>query len=68
MALQIATLRALNKIRDNEWIVKEAQLKRYCHNDVLAMIMAFDLVEYLLQSKDNYFKNFEAYKDLKAKK
>jgi len=68
MALQIATLRALNKIRDNEWTVKEAQLKRYCHNDVLAMIMAFDLVEFLLQSKDNYFKNFEAYKDLKAKK
>ncbi|WP_228846819.1 UU173 family protein [Metamycoplasma hominis] len=68
MALQIATLRALNKIRDNEWTVKEAQLKRYCHNDVLAMIMAFDLVEYLLKSKNIYFKNFETYKDLKAKK
>lgn len=46
---------------------QRSSIKRYCHNDVLAMIMAFDLVEYLLKSKNIYFKNFETYKDLKAK-
>ncbi|WP_373439209.1 UU173 family protein [Metamycoplasma equirhinis] len=66
MALQIATARAFNAIKDREWEQKEIQLKKYCHNDVMAMIMTFDLIQYLLNCKktQEYFKNFIEYKNI----
>ncbi|MGX9358801.1 UU173 family protein [Mycoplasma sp. 2575] len=60
-ALTIATTRALNLIKDNEWNRKIKDLKIYCHNDVMAMLMAAELVKYLLKNKDEYFENFYKY-------
>ncbi|AWX42851.1 Domain of uncharacterised function(DUF2779) [Metamycoplasma cloacale] len=54
MALQIATSRACNAIKDLEWQEYCSKLKLYCHNDVLAMIMAFDLIQYVLEHKNEY--------------
>ncbi|TPR53198.1 UU173 family protein [Metamycoplasma neophronis] len=62
MALQIATSRALGLIRNYEWEDKVKELKRYCHNDVLAMIMVWDLVTYLMQDKEKYFEVFKKYR------
>ncbi|WP_369086003.1 UU173 family protein [Metamycoplasma spumans] len=62
MALQIATARLLGAIKDNEWNSKVEDLKRYCHNDVLAMIMVADLVNYLMKNFDEYKENYDLYK------
>ncbi|MCV3753390.1 DUF2779 domain-containing protein [Mycoplasma enhydrae] len=59
-ALSIATTRALDKIGPNEWESKQKDLKEYCHNDVMAMLMVADLVKYLVKDEQN-FKNFEEY-------
>ncbi|AXE60723.1 DUF2779 domain-containing protein [[Mycoplasma] phocae] len=65
MALQISTARALDVIKDNEWEQEIIALKQYCHNDVLAMIMAFDLVKHIIKSprRREYINNFKTYKD-----
>ncbi|ENY68706.1 Hypothetical protein MAU_5040 [Metamycoplasma auris 15026] len=60
-ALLIATTRALNVIRENEWNKKTIELKKYCHNDVMAMLMTADLIKYLMQNKDEYFNNWNKY-------
>ncbi|PZW01439.1 UU173 family protein [Metamycoplasma auris] len=60
-ALLIATTRALNVIRDNEWNKKIIELKKYCHNDVMAMLMTADLIKYLMKNKDEYFKNWDKF-------
>ncbi|WP_027333946.1 UU173 family protein [Mycoplasma elephantis] len=49
--------RFLGECKDNEWKVIEEDLKEYCHNDVMAMLMAFDLVK--------YFYNKEKQKNIK---
>ncbi|AWX69167.1 UU173 family protein [[Mycoplasma] anseris] len=58
MALALATSRAANAIKDQEWETKTKELKKYCHNDVLAMIMAFDLVKYILANKEQFDQEF----------
>ncbi|QJG66132.1 DUF2779 domain-containing protein [Mycoplasma phocoeninasale] len=65
MALQISTARALDVIKDNEWEQEIIALKKYCHNDVLAMIMAFDLAQHIIKSprRKEYINNFEKYKN-----
>lgn len=60
-ALIISTSRALNFIKDNEWNEKIKDLKIYCHNDVMAMLMAADLIKYLMKNKKEYLKNYEKY-------
>ncbi|TPE57348.1 DUF2779 domain-containing protein [[Mycoplasma] falconis] len=61
MALQLATARAVpSGIGDNEWLDLTSKLKKYCHNDVLAMIMSFELIEELLKKdKVKYFNNYQ---------
>ncbi len=49
MAMNLAIERALGIVGDNEWKVKADQLKQYCENDVRAMIMVYDFVDYLLE-------------------
>lgn len=64
MAMEKATLRMLNQIGNNEWYGKngkdgiEAQLKKYCHNDVLAMIMTAEFILKVFNNKDKYIKEF----------
>ncbi|WP_045433830.1 UU173 family protein [Metamycoplasma canadense] len=60
-ALSIAVTRALNLIKDNEWNKKIIDLKKYCHNDVMAMLMTADLIKFLMENKEEYFKNFKDY-------
>ncbi|AZZ65480.1 DUF2779 domain-containing protein [Metamycoplasma phocicerebrale] len=60
-ALSIATTRALNVIKDNEWAKKVEALKIYCHNDVMAMLMVADLVKFLMKNSKEYFDNFKKY-------
>nr|WP_187145651.1 DUF2779 domain-containing protein [Metamycoplasma arthritidis] len=59
IALAIANARANNAIKDNEWAQKVVELKKYCHNDVIAMIMAGDLIRMLWEHKDEYNKEVE---------
>ncbi|ENY54180.1 Hypothetical protein, DUF2779 family [Metamycoplasma alkalescens 14918] len=61
LALLIATTRALGVIGDEEWKQKTSDLKKYCHNDVLAMLMTANLIEYLMNKKDEYFYNWKKY-------
>ena len=46
-----AIKRYLNQTRSELWNKVIIALKKYCHNDVMAMIMVFDLVKYLLKSE-----------------
>ncbi|WP_406617542.1 DUF2779 domain-containing protein [Mycoplasmopsis adleri] len=47
-AMSAAILRYSGATGDNEWKHVESNLKKYCHNDVLAMIMAFNFAEYIV--------------------
>ena len=47
MAMNLAIERALEIIGDKKWEEKESLLKKYCENDVRAMIMVYDFVKYL---------------------
>lgn len=60
-ALITAASRALNVIKDNEWNEIINDLKKYCHNDVMAMLMTADLIKYLMKNKEEYFKNSKKY-------
>ena len=51
MAMEIAIKRSLNLIGQQEWTKKEEKLKKYCENDVKAMIMVYDFVNYILDSE-----------------
>lgn len=44
-AMEIAIKRYANLIDGNVWEENLSNLKKYCHNDVLAMIMAFNFIE-----------------------
>ncbi|WP_412031307.1 UU173 family protein [Metamycoplasma buccale] len=59
MALEIATTRALGIIKDEEWNQKTEELKKYCHNDVMAMIMAGDLIKVLYNNIEKFNKECE---------
>lgn len=50
MAMNKAIQRYLDSIGDNEWKEVEKNLKKYCENDVKAMIMVFYYVKYLLNN------------------
>lgn len=52
-AMELAINRALNIIGEKEWGIKVAQLKKYCENDVRAMIMVYDYVDFLLKGSQN---------------
>ncbi|QKT05287.1 UU173 family protein [Mycoplasma sp. OR1901] len=52
MAMEVAILRHVNGISDNVWeqnVVPE--LKRYCENDVRAMIMVYEFVMFLFRKR-----------------
>ncbi len=49
MAMKLAIDRALDIIGEKQWREFEVQLKKYCENDVRAMIMVYDYVTYLLE-------------------
>ncbi|MGL5617935.1 MAG: DUF2779 domain-containing protein [Metamycoplasmataceae bacterium] len=51
MAMSKAIDRNLGAIGDNEWIEVEEQLKKYCENDVKAMIMVYHFAKKLLKEK-----------------
>lgn len=44
-AMEVAINRALGIIGDNEWKIRAEELKKYCENDVRAMIMVYDYVD-----------------------
>lgn len=52
MAMDIAVKRALNLIGDLEWKNKVYSLKKYCENDVRAMIIVYDFVKILMRDKN----------------
>ena len=56
IAMEIAIKRSINIIGDLEWKSYEEKLKKYCENDVRAMIMVYDFV---LSLKNKYYKNGE---------
>lgn len=45
MAMELAINRALGIVGNNEWKLKVKELKKYCENDVRAMIMVFDFIK-----------------------
>ncbi|MCP4336808.1 MAG: DUF2779 domain-containing protein [Mycoplasma sp.] len=49
MAMESAINRVINIIKDKEWENKQIKLKKYCENDVRAMIMVYSLIKYLLK-------------------
>ncbi|MGL5732606.1 MAG: DUF2779 domain-containing protein [Metamycoplasmataceae bacterium] len=49
MAMSKAIDRNLGAIGDNEWLEAEEQLKKYCENDVKAMIMVYHFAKKLLK-------------------
>ncbi|MGL5590985.1 MAG: DUF2779 domain-containing protein [Metamycoplasmataceae bacterium] len=51
MAMSKAINRRLGAIGDNEWEEVEEQLKKYCENDVKAMLMVYHFVKRLLLNK-----------------
>ncbi|WP_027333055.1 UU173 family protein [Mycoplasmopsis gallinarum] len=48
MAMEAAINRQLNIIKDNEWSEKETELKKYCQNDVVAMLVTFDFFKMII--------------------
>ncbi|MBN4083522.1 DUF2779 domain-containing protein [Mycoplasma sp. CSL10137] len=60
MAMEVAILRHVNGISDNVWeqnVVPE--LKRYCENDVRAMIMVYDFIMFLFRKKFPEIEEYE---------
>ena len=51
MAMDLAINRALGILGDNVWSEKVAMLKKYCENDVRAMIMVYDFIIKLIEEK-----------------
>ncbi|MBZ4204201.1 DUF2779 domain-containing protein [Mycoplasma tauri] len=49
-AMALAIKRYCGLIGDNMWNKNLDNLKQYCHNDVLAMIMSFNFVEFLSEN------------------
>ncbi|MBN0919058.1 UU173 family protein [[Mycoplasma] gypis] len=49
MAMNCAISRYTGVLGDNKWNDIVSELKKYCHNDVMAMIMVYDFVELLLK-------------------
>ncbi|WP_033161118.1 DUF2779 domain-containing protein [[Mycoplasma] collis] len=52
MAMSKAIDRYLGLIGDREWEEEKKQLKKYCENDVMAMIMVVDFINWTIQHKD----------------
>ncbi|RMA77451.1 uncharacterized protein DUF2779 [Metamycoplasma subdolum] len=52
MAMEIAQARAQNKIGNLEWEDICKNLRKYCHNDVVAMIMVADLSNWIIQNSE----------------
>ncbi|WP_025755594.1 UU173 family protein [Mycoplasmopsis cricetuli] len=63
MAMKEAILRYHGLTGDNSWVIIEENLKKYCENDVMAMIMVYELIMELLIAKfpeiNNYLYQFE---------
>lgn len=51
LAMEAGTNRLLNVHKDNLWELIEKNLKIYCHNDVMAMLMVFEMTKYF---NENY--------------
>lgn len=51
LAMEAGTNRLLNVHKDNLWKLIEKNLKIYCHNDVMAMLMVFEMTKYF---NENY--------------
>lgn len=47
-AMEMAIKRELGLIGENTWLEKIKELKKYCENDVRAMIMVYDFIDLLL--------------------
>ena len=61
MALELANLRAINRIGDLEWFKKCEDLKLYCHNDVIAMIMLGEFIWKCWNNRIEINNKFELY-------
>ncbi|WP_027120608.1 UU173 family protein [Mycoplasmopsis lipofaciens] len=59
MALQVAMNRFLGYTGDNEWKEKEKHLKKYCANDVKAMLMTYDFIMKFVADKFPEIYNYE---------
>ncbi|QJG67255.1 UU173 family protein [Mycoplasma phocoenae] len=51
MAMETTISRYCGTIGDKEWTIKEQLLKEYCHNDVIAMIMACEFLLLIVKEK-----------------
>ncbi|KUH47301.1 UU173 family protein [Mycoplasmopsis meleagridis] len=49
MAMQVAVNRYIKAIGDNEWKEKEKELKKYCQNDVIAMLVSFSFFKNMVE-------------------
>ncbi|CAT04991.1 Domain of uncharacterised function(DUF2779) [Mesomycoplasma conjunctivae] len=49
-AMKYGIDRYLNFIGDNEWIMRKKELQIYCQNDVIAMIMVWDFLNFILDN------------------
>ena len=61
MALDVANSRAVNRIGDVEWDKKVKELKLYCHNDVIAMIMLGEFIWKCWKNKKEINDNFDRF-------
>ncbi|AHH45415.1 DUF2779 domain-containing protein [Mesomycoplasma bovoculi] len=52
MAMQKGIQRYLNLIADKEWVSVKKNLQDYCQNDVVAMIMVYDFILFLIENID----------------
>ncbi|MBN3534570.1 DUF2779 domain-containing protein [Mycoplasma procyoni] len=50
IAMSKAISRAVGDIGDNEWEITKKNLKKYCENDVMAMIMVKDFINYIMKN------------------
>lgn len=58
-ALEKAVNRHQGLIGDNDWKHIEHELKKYCHNDVMAMIVAYDFAQKIVADVFPEFNNYE---------
>ncbi len=58
-AMEVAINRYLGLIKDNEWAIKVEQLKEYCQNDVVAMLVTFSFFKEIIQDVLPEIANYE---------
>lgn len=64
MAMMETVRRALGECGNNEWQRVSTNLKKYCENDVKAMIMVFSFIRYLTSSSQQTKKQFRVWEPL----